>query len=76
MGGITSTPVVNPPQVAIVAVNKIEDKLVPVGEDIAVRKRMNLSLSCDHRVVDGWDAASFMQALKDLIENPLRLLSA
>jgi len=76
MGGITSTPVVNPPQVAIVAVNKIEDKLVSVGEDIEVRKRMNLSLSCDHRVVDGWDAASFMQALKDLIENPLRLLSA
>jgi 2-oxoisovalerate dehydrogenase E2 component (dihydrolipoyl transacylase) len=75
MGGITSTPVVNPPQVAIVAVNKIEDKLVPVDDEIEVRKRMNLSLSCDHRVVDGWDAASFMQALKPLLENPLRLLS-
>jgi 2-oxoisovalerate dehydrogenase E2 component (dihydrolipoyl transacylase) len=75
MGGIASTPVVNPPQVAIVAVNKIEDKLVAVDGDIEVRKRMNLSLSCDHRVVDGWDAASFMQALKGLIENPLRLLS-
>ena len=37
---------------------------------------MNLSLSCDHRVVDGWDAANFMQALKAYIENPLRLLSA
>jgi len=76
MGGITSTPVINPPQVAIVAVNKIEDKLVPVDGDIEVRKRMNLSLSCDHRVVDGWDAASFMQTLKGYIENPLRLLSA
>jgi 2-oxoisovalerate dehydrogenase E2 component (dihydrolipoyl transacylase) len=76
MGGITSTPVVNPPQVAIVAVNKIEDKLVPLDGEIEVRKRMNLSLSCDHRVVDGWDAASFMQALKGYIENPLRLLSA
>jgi 2-oxoisovalerate dehydrogenase E2 component (dihydrolipoyl transacylase) len=76
MGGITSTPVVNPPQVAIVAVNKIEDKLVPVDGDIEIRKRMNLSLSCDHRVVDGWDAASFMQTLKTYIENPLRLLSA
>ena len=75
MGGITSTPVVNPPQVAIVAVNKIEDKIVPIDDDIEVRKRMNLSLSCDHRVVDGWDAASFMQALKPLLENPLRLLS-
>jgi 2-oxoisovalerate dehydrogenase E2 component (dihydrolipoyl transacylase) len=76
MGGITSTPVVNPPQVAIVAVNKIEDKLVPVDGEIEVRKRMNLSLSCDHRVVDGWDAASFMQTLKGYIENALRLLSA
>jgi 2-oxoisovalerate dehydrogenase E2 component (dihydrolipoyl transacylase) len=75
MGGITSTPVVNPPQVAIVAVNKIEDKLVPIDDEIVVRKRMNLSLSCDHRVVDGWDAASFMQSLKPLLENPLRLLS-
>jgi 2-oxoisovalerate dehydrogenase E2 component (dihydrolipoyl transacylase) len=76
MGGVTSTPVVNPPQVAIVAVNKIEDKLVPLDGDIEIRKRMNLSLSCDHRVVDGWDAASFMQTLKGYIENPLRLLSA
>jgi 2-oxoisovalerate dehydrogenase E2 component (dihydrolipoyl transacylase) len=75
MGGITSTPVVNPPQVAIVAVNKIEDKLVPLDGEIEVRKRMNLSLSCDHRVIDGWDAASFMQTLKGYIENPLRLLS-
>ena len=75
MGGITSTPVVNPPQVAIIAVNKIEEKLVTVGGDIEVRKRMNLSLSCDHRVVDGWDAASFLADMKPLIENPLRLLS-
>jgi 2-oxoisovalerate dehydrogenase E2 component (dihydrolipoyl transacylase) len=76
MGGVTSTPVVNPPQVAIVAVNKIEDKLVPIDGEIEIRKRMNLSLSCDHRVIDGWDAASFMQTLKGYIENPLRLLSA
>jgi 2-oxoisovalerate dehydrogenase E2 component (dihydrolipoyl transacylase) len=76
MGGIASTPVVNPPQVAIVAVNKIEEKLVLEDGDIATAKRMNLSLSCDHRVVDGWDAASFMQTLKTYIENPLRLLSA
>ena len=75
MGGITSTPVINRPEVAIIAVNKVEEKLVPVDGEIEIRKRMNLSLSCDHRVVDGWDAASFMQALKALIENPLRLLS-
>lgn len=76
MGGITSTPVINRPEVAILAVNKVEDKLVPVDGDIEIRKRMNLSLSCDHRVVDGWDAASFMHRLKASVENPLRLLSA
>ena len=76
MGGITSTPVINRPEVAIIAVNKVEEKVVVIEGEIEVRKRMNLSLSCDHRVVDGWDAASFMQALKGYIENPLRLLSA
>ena len=76
MGGVTSTPVINRPEVAILAVNKVEEKLVPIDGEIEIRKRMNLSLSCDHRVVDGWDAASFMQTLKGYIENPLRLLSA
>jgi 2-oxoisovalerate dehydrogenase E2 component (dihydrolipoyl transacylase) len=76
MGGVASTPVINRPEVAILAVNKVEEKLVPEDGDIVIAKRMNLSLSCDHRVVDGWDAASFMQALKAYIENPLRLLSA
>jgi 2-oxoisovalerate dehydrogenase E2 component (dihydrolipoyl transacylase) len=75
MGGVVSTPVISPPQVATVAVNKVEDKVVPVNGELEIRKRMNLSLSCDHRVVDGWDAASFLQALKPLIENPLRLLA-
>jgi 2-oxoisovalerate dehydrogenase E2 component (dihydrolipoyl transacylase) len=76
MGGITSTPVISRPQVAIIAVNKVEEKVVVLDGEIEVRKRMNLSLSCDHRVVDGWDAASFMQTLKGYIENPLRALSA
>src|SRR5690349_21240462 len=75
MGGIASTPVINRPEAAIIAVNKVEEKVVVVDGEIEVRKRMNLSLSCDHRVVDGWDAASFMQALKSYIENPIRLLS-
>jgi 2-oxoisovalerate dehydrogenase E2 component (dihydrolipoyl transacylase) len=76
MGGVTSTPVINRLEVAIVAVNKVEEKPVVIGGAVVVRKRMNLSLSCDHRVVDGWDAANFMQDLKKLIENPLKLLSA
>ncbi|HEX9953826.1 MAG TPA: dihydrolipoamide acetyltransferase family protein [Allosphingosinicella sp.] len=76
MGGIASTPVINRPEVAIVAVNKLEEKPVVIDGELEIRKRMNLSLSCDHRVVDGWDAANFLQDLKKLIEAPLRLLSA
>ena len=75
MGGITSTPVINRPEVAIIAVNKVQTLPVIIDGEIEARKRMNLSLSCDHRVVDGWDAASFLQAMKKLIENPIRLLS-
>ena len=76
MGGVTSTPVINRPEVAIIAVNKVQELPVIVDGELEARKRMNLSLSCDHRVVDGWDAANFMQAMKALIENPIRLLSA
>jgi 2-oxoisovalerate dehydrogenase E2 component (dihydrolipoyl transacylase) len=75
MGGITSTPVINRPEVAIIAVNKVEEKPVVIDGELEIRKRMNLSLSCDHRVVDGWDAANFLQDMKKLIENPLKLLS-
>ncbi len=76
MGGVTSTPVINRPEVAIIAVNKVREMPVIVDGELEARKLMNLSLSCDHRVVDGWDAASFMQAMKGYIENPIRLLSA
>jgi 2-oxoisovalerate dehydrogenase E2 component (dihydrolipoyl transacylase) len=75
MGGIASTPVINRPEVAIVAVNKLKEMPVVIEGELEIRKLMNLSLSCDHRVVDGWDAALFMQDLKKLIESPLRLLS-
>lgn len=76
MGGITSTPVINRPEVGIVAVNKVRETPVVIDGELEIRKMMNLSLSCDHRVVDGWDAAEFMRDLKTLIENPLKLLSA
>ena len=75
MGGVTSTPVINRPEVAIIAVNKVREMPVIVDGELEARKLMNLSLSCDHRVVDGWDAASFMQTMKGYIENPIRLLS-
>ena len=64
MGGIASTPVINRPEVAIIAVNKVKETPVVVDGELEMRKMMNLSLTCDHRVVDGWDAANFMQALK------------
>lgn len=75
MGGIVSTPVINRPEVGIVAVNKVRETPVVVDGELEIRKMMNLSLSCDHRVVDGWDAAEFMRDLKGLIENPLKLLA-
>ena len=70
LGGICTTPIINAPEVAIVGVNKM--RVVPVwdGAAFAPRKMMNLSSSFDHRVVDGWDAASFIQAVKALLEAP------
>jgi len=76
LGGIATTPVINRPEVAIIGPNRIIERPVLRNGELMAAKLMNLSISCDHRVVDGWDAASFMQALKGYIENPLRLLSA
>ncbi len=81
LGGIASTPVVNRPEVAILAPNRIVERPMFVsdglgGERIARRKLMNLSISCDHRVVDGHDAAAFVQAVKRLLEAPALLLAS
>lgn len=70
LGGIASTPVINTPEVAIVGVNRIVERPVVVNGQIVVRKMMNLSSSFDHRVVDGMDAAQFIQALRGLLEQP------
>jgi 2-oxoisovalerate dehydrogenase E2 component (dihydrolipoyl transacylase) len=75
LGGIATTPVINRPEVAIIGPNKIVERPMFVGDAIEARKLMNLSISCDHRVVDGWDAASFVQALKKLIETPVLLFA-
>ena len=80
LGGVATTPVINRPEVAIIGPNRIIERPMFVpdgmgGERIAKRKLMNISISCDHRVVDGWDAASFVQALKKLIETPVLLLA-
>jgi 2-oxoisovalerate dehydrogenase E2 component (dihydrolipoyl transacylase) len=70
LGGIVSTPVINHPEVAILAPNKIVDRPTVDGSFVTVRKLMNLSSSFDHRIVDGYDAALFVQRLKRLIEHP------
>ena len=80
LGGVATTPVINRPEVAIIGPNRIIERPMFVpdgmgGERIAKRKLMHISISCDHRVVDGWDAASFVQALKRLIETPVLLLA-
>jgi 2-oxoisovalerate dehydrogenase E2 component (dihydrolipoyl transacylase) len=70
MGGVATTPVINHPEVAIVGVNKIMVRPVWDGTQFIPRKMMNLSSSFDHRVVDGWDAAVFVQRIKALLETP------
>jgi 2-oxoisovalerate dehydrogenase E2 component (dihydrolipoyl transacylase) len=73
LGGIVSTPVINAPEVAIVGVNKIVERPVVLSGQIVVRKMMNLSSSFDHRIIDGWDAASFIQEVKAGLEQPALL---
>ena len=75
LGGIATTPVINRPEVAIIGPNKIVERPVFDGDDIRKAKLMNLSISCDHRVVDGWDAASYVQALKRYLETPVLLFA-
>ena len=79
LGGVATTPVINRPEVAIIGPNRIVERPMFVsdgmgGERVAKRKLMNISISCDHRVVDGHDAASFVQGIKRLIETPALLL--
>jgi len=80
LGGVATTPVINRPEVAIIGPNRIVERPMFVpdgmgGERIEKRKLMNISISCDHRVVDGYDAASFIQEVKKLLETPVMLLA-
>lgn len=79
LGGVATTPVINRPEVAIIGPNRIVERPMYItGSDgterIEKRKLMNISISCDHRVVDGWDAASYVRALKNLLEAPSLIL--
>jgi 2-oxoisovalerate dehydrogenase E2 component (dihydrolipoyl transacylase) len=73
LGGVATTPVINHPEVAIIGPNKIIERPVVRDGHIAVRKMMNLSSSFDHRVVDGYDAAEFIQKVKAMLEHPATL---
>jgi len=73
LGGITHTPIINHPEVAIIGPNKISERVVVKDGQMVVRKMMNLSSSFDHRIVDGHDAAVFVQRIKGLLEHPATL---
>ena len=73
LGGIATTPVINHPEVAIIGPKAMVERPVVRNGQMVVRKMMNLSSSFDHRVVDGYDAAEFIQAIKALLEHPATL---
>ena len=73
LGGIVTTPVINYPEVAIVGVNKMQTLPRWDGAQFIPRKVMNLSSSFDHRIIDGWDAAVFVQRIKSLLEAPAQI---
>jgi 2-oxoisovalerate dehydrogenase E2 component (dihydrolipoyl transacylase) len=73
IGGVATTPILNAPEVAIIGVNKMEVRPVWRDGTFQPRTMINLSSSFDHRVVDGWDAARFIQRLKTLLETPALL---
>jgi 2-oxoisovalerate dehydrogenase E2 component (dihydrolipoyl transacylase) len=74
LGGFATTPVINSPEVAIVGINKLIERPVVAGGSIAIARMMNLSASFDHRIVDGWDAANFIQQVRAQLEEPALLL--
>ncbi len=73
LGALATTPIINHPEVAIVGINKMQIRPVWDGQQFRPRKMMNISCSFDHRVIDGWDAAVFVQKIKTLLENPAML---
>ena len=73
LGGVSAIPIINMPEVAILAPNKLVDRPIVHAGQVVVRKMMNLSAAFDHRIVDGHDAASFVQAIKRDLETPARL---
>jgi len=73
-GSLLSTPILNPPQSAILGLHKIQHRPIAIGEDIVIRPMMNLALSYDHRIIDGSDAVRFLVSIKNKLEKPASLL--
>jgi 2-oxoisovalerate dehydrogenase E2 component (dihydrolipoyl transacylase) len=73
LGGLSATPIINAPEVGIIGPNKLEERAVVRNGQIVIRTMMNVSSSFDHRIVDGHDAARFIQRLRRLIERPAHL---
>ena len=73
LGGLATTPIINHPEVAIVGINKMQTRPVWDGSGFMPRTMMNMSSSFDHRVIDGWEAATFIQRIKTLLEEPALL---
>jgi 2-oxoisovalerate dehydrogenase E2 component (dihydrolipoyl transacylase) len=76
LGGIAATPIINPPEVAVIGVNRIAERPMVAGGAIVIRKMMNLSSSFDHRIVDGFEAAALIKSVKDCLEAPALLIVA
>jgi 2-oxoglutarate dehydrogenase E2 component (dihydrolipoamide succinyltransferase) len=73
-GSLMSTPILNPPQSAILGMHKIQERPMAVGGEVVVRPMMYLALTYDHRIVDGREAVQFLVSLKEHLEDPARLL--
>ncbi len=73
-GSLNSTPILNPPQVGILGMHAIQERPVARGGQVVIRPMMNLALSYDHRIVDGREAVTFLKRVKELVENPVRLV--
>jgi 2-oxoglutarate dehydrogenase E2 component (dihydrolipoamide succinyltransferase) len=69
-----STPILNPPQVGILGLHKIEERPVAIGGQVVIRPMMYVALSYDHRIVDGSEAVRFLVSVKEFIEDPGHLL--
>nr|NIQ94548.1 dihydrolipoamide succinyltransferase [Desulfuromonadales bacterium]NIS40855.1 dihydrolipoamide succinyltransferase [Desulfuromonadales bacterium] len=73
-GSLLSTPILNPPQSAVLGMHAIQKRPVVVEDEIVVRPMMNLALSYDHRIIDGFHAVSFLKRIKEQIETPEEML--